>query len=219
MAKSKTKSDAETQKPNIEAEAKSKKEGEQQSSATEIDNKHTSKVPESEHNESSLTDAPEKDEESGGRGITFWVILSIGGSIAVCILLFVVAVVVGMTSGRWENVASMIAIIRDLMIILLVMEGILVGIALIAMIVQLSLLLNVLQNEISPILDNAQETVTTVKGTARFIGKHVTSPIIRAKSAVAGTRAFVRGVSDLRAMASATMDPYDDDDNESDDDD
>lgn len=192
MAKSKTKSDTEAQNTGtlpIEANSTSKSE------------ENKSSVPDQPPNETSPSDNDSKQEEdSGGRGATFWIALGIGGSIGLCLLLFVVAIIVGVASGRWENVASVIAIVRDLMIILLVLEGILIGVALIFMIVQLSLLLNVLQNEIKPILENAQQTASTMKGTASFVSKQVTSPIIRVKSTIAGTRAFLRGFRDLRSM-------------------
>jgi len=192
MAKTKTKSDAETLNINTQAEPKTTSKSVNKQTASEKSNDETAPS----------NDEPKKDGDSGGRGVTFWIILGIGGSIGLCLLLFVVAIIVGVASGKWENVASMIAIVRDLMIILLVMEGILVGVALIFMILQLSLLLNVLQNEIKPILENAQQTASTVKGTASFVSKQVASPIIRVKSTLAGTRAFFRGVSDFRAMTS-----------------
>ena len=144
----------------------------------------------------------EKEENSeGGRSFQFWIIASIGGSIGLCLLLFLVAMGAGTISGRWENVATLITIIRDLMIIFLVLEAILIGVALIVMIVQLSALVNLLQNEIEPIVQNTQQATQTVKGTAQFISTRVTKPVIRTYASLAGLGAFVK---ELRLIRRAT---------------
>ncbi len=62
-----------------------------------------------------------------------------------------------------DDAANWVGMIRDVFIIVLAMEGMLMGIALIVLILQLAALVNVLQNEIKPIVDNANETVTTVR--------------------------------------------------------
>lgn len=160
----------------------------------ENDQKQTEPMPPVEEPEQ----APTSEDENDGRGVTFWAILGVGGSIGLCLLLFVVALIVGVASGRWEDIGSIIAVIRDLFIILLVLEGILIGIALIVMILQLAALLNVLQNEIKPIIESSQQAVDTVRGTANFVSKHVTRPVIRAKSFVTGSGVFVREIFGIR---------------------
>lgn len=136
-----------------------------------------------------------------GRSWQFYVSGGIGAVIAILLCILLVAILIALFNGPTSNAASFVSIMRDLFIILLVMEGIVVGVALIVLIVQLANLVNILQNEIKPIVDSAQEAVSTVKGTAEFMSKNVTEPAIKASSYLAGARALLREVSGLnRAM-------------------
>ncbi|NDJ86869.1 MAG: hypothetical protein GYB66_13380 [Chloroflexi bacterium] len=152
---------------------------------------------------STETSEPGSDEDSD-RGFRFWMLAGIGGSIGLCIALFVVAVTVGVASGRWASVADLIAIVRDLFIILLVLELILVGVALIVMILQLSALMNILQNEVKPILESTQQAANTVRGTSDFMSKHVTKPVIRSMAYFSGMRIFLREVRMIRKSTQPT---------------
>ncbi len=80
--------------------------------------------------------------------------------------------------------------IRDVMIILLAVEGLLIGVALLVLVVQMGLLLYVLHEEIRPILRDFQEAAHTLKGTSEFVSEHVARPVIRAKGYVAMVKAL-----------------------------
>jgi len=69
--------------------------------------------------------------------------------------------------------------IRDLFIIFLALESLVIGIALVILIVQLSSLINLLQNEIRPIINSTSDTVNTLKGTATFISDNLSEPVIK----------------------------------------
>lgn len=69
--------------------------------------------------------------------------------------------------------------IRDLFIILMALESLVIGIALVILIVQLSSLINLLQNEIRPIINSTSDTVNTLKGTATFISDNLSEPVIK----------------------------------------
>lgn len=69
--------------------------------------------------------------------------------------------------------------IRDVFIIFMALESLIIGIALVVLIVQLSTLINLLQNEIRPIINSTSETVNTLKGTAAFISSNLTEPVIK----------------------------------------
>ncbi len=158
-----------------------------------------------ETNNSTTSSTDSVSEEAKGffknRGWQFYVILGIGGIIAILLLVLIVAIAIGWIAGKTSDTASVVAIVRDLFIILLTLEGILIGVALIVLIVQLAKLVNILQNEIQPIVDSAQEAVSTVKGTAEFMSKNVTTPAIKASSYLAGARAFIR---EMRAISRLT---------------
>jgi hypothetical protein len=60
------------------------------------------------------------------------------------------------------------------------------GFVLILLIVQLARLINLLQNEIRPILESTNETTRTLRGTAVFMSDHLTEPVIKANESLAG---------------------------------
>jgi ABC-type dipeptide/oligopeptide/nickel transport system permease component len=76
--------------------------------------------------------------------------------------------------------------IRDIFIIFMALESLLIGVALIVLIVQLASLINLLQNEVRPILDATNETVNHLRGTAEFLGENVVEPVIKLNGYLAG---------------------------------
>ncbi len=78
--------------------------------------------------------------------------------------------------------------IRDLFIIFMAIEMLLVGIAVIVLIIQIAQLTNLLQNEVKPILSSTTETVNMLKGTVRFLSDNLVEPVIKVNSTVAGGR-------------------------------
>ncbi len=109
--------------------------------------------------------------------------LIIGG--IVILVLIIVAVVLllradNATTGR----------VRDVFIIFMALESIVIGAALVVLIVQLATLINLLQNEIRPIIKSTNDTVNTLKGTVTFISENLTEPVIKLNSYLAGIKQF-----------------------------
>ncbi len=59
--------------------------------------------------------------------------------------------------------------VRDIFIIFLAVEFLVIGIALVVLIVQLASLINLFNNEVRPILKTTTETVNHLKGTTEFL--------------------------------------------------
>jgi hypothetical protein len=78
--------------------------------------------------------------------------------------------------------------IRDVFIIVVALESLVIGVALIVLIVQLASLINLIQNEVRPILNATNETVNTLRGTAEFLGENVVEPVIKLNGYLAGLR-------------------------------
>ena len=78
--------------------------------------------------------------------------------------------------------------IRDIFIIFMALESFIVGLALIVLVVQLATLINLLQNEIKPILNSTNETVNTLRGTATFLSDNIAEPVIKLNESVAVIR-------------------------------
>jgi hypothetical protein len=81
--------------------------------------------------------------------------------------------------------------IRDIFIIVLALESLIIGAALVILVVQLALLLNMLQNEIKPILETTRRTVNTLKGTTSFLSEHAVKPVINIGSMAAGIKRLI----------------------------
>lgn len=69
--------------------------------------------------------------------------------------------------------------IRDVFIIFLALESMVMGIALVVLIIQLANLINLLNNELRPIINSTSETVNTLKGTAKFVSNNLAEPVIK----------------------------------------
>ena len=82
--------------------------------------------------------------------------------------------------------------IRDIFIIFMALESLLLGLALVVLIIQLARLINLLQNEIKPILDSTNQTVSTLRGTTAFLSDNLVEPIIKMNEYFAGLQQALR---------------------------
>ncbi len=79
-------------------------------------------------------------------------------------------------------------VVRDLFIIFIALEVLIVGALLSILIWQIYRLIRMLREEIVPVLRSTQEAANTVKGTASFVGEHVVSPVAKASGYLVGLR-------------------------------
>jgi MFS family permease len=109
-------------------------------------------------------------------GIIFFALLLIAG---------IVIAIIALTSH--PNAASNW---RDIFIIFLAVESLIVGVAVVVLLLQVASLINLVQNEIKPILYSTSETVNTLRGTTEFLSETVVEPVIKLNSSIAGLRRF-----------------------------
>jgi hypothetical protein len=88
----------------------------------------------------------------------------------------------------------MLASLRDLSIVLVALEVIVINIMLVVLIIQITRLIRLLREEVLPILYSTQETVSTMRGTATFVGDRVVQPVVRISSFSAGVRGALAGL-------------------------
>ncbi|MDX2140434.1 MAG: hypothetical protein SF123_20290 [Chloroflexota bacterium] len=122
---------------------------------------------------------------------------------AVMVLVIVGIILIGVllalgSRGTIEQFASWVQVIRDLFIIFLALQGVFIIIALTVLILQVARLINLLQNEVQPILKNTQETVKTATGTVQFVSENVTSPLVKISGFLAGTGVFLSNLGGIR---------------------
>ncbi len=87
---------------------------------------------------------------------------------------------------------SIVATIRDIAIIFLAVETIVIGAILIVLIWEIRNLAKMLQNDIKPILQSADETARTVRGTATFVSDNFVTPLVRVSSFTSGVLEALR---------------------------
>jgi len=111
-----------------------------------------------------------------------WILTGIIAGVLLLVALFVWAII------ALSSHPAAAANIRDIFIIFLALESLLVGAALVVLIIQLASLINLLQNEVKPILKSTNETVNTLRGTSEFLSENLVEPVIKLNSYLAGLK-------------------------------
>ncbi len=122
---------------------------------------------------------PEQEPSQPSSGKLWLVIL-----LAVLILGLIVTAIVFLSKASLEATSH----IRDIFIIFMAFESIVIGVALVVLVVQISTLINLLQNEVKPILKSTKETVDTLKGTSEFLSSNLVEPVIKMNGYLAGLK-------------------------------
>lgn len=133
---------------------------------------------------------------SSGFDLKRIVIIASAALIGLIVLLFVLALVLTLVTNG--DFAATIRIIRDLVIIFLALEGILIVLSVAVLTLQVARLVNLLQNEVKPILLNTQETVKTAQSTVEFMSTNLTEPVIRASGFLTGASVLLTNLFGLR---------------------
>ena len=130
-----------------------------------------------------------------GMSITRVLILAVGGLIGLVVILFIIGLIMALTDiERWSLAISML---RDYVVIVMTIIGILivVGIALLAF--QIARLVSLFRSEGQVILSDTRETVSSARGTVEFVGKTTVEPVINTSRFVSGLVAFLREIVKL----------------------
>jgi hypothetical protein len=123
---------------------------------------------------------PPEEQPVSGKSSKLWLVIVLG----VVIIALIVTGIVFLSRAGADTTGK----VRDIFIILMALESIVIGVVLIILVVQLASLINLLQNEVKPILKSTSETVNTLKGTTAFLSENLTNPVIKINSSVAGAK-------------------------------
>ena len=137
----------------------------------------------------------EKQDDDGGVSRYLWI-----GAAALAvpvILVFLAGIGLAFLTDA-QQTAPRMAIIRDSLIIIMVLEGILIVVALAVLVIQMIRLSVMLRDESLSILNNAQETVETAKGTAQFMSKNLVRPVIDFQTFATMVTRFIRETTRIR---------------------
>ena len=116
------------------------------------------------------------------RNLTFLVV-----AIGVLILAGVIFSIIALSGMDSDGTGK----IRDIFIIFMAVEFLIIGIALVILIIQLASLINLLNNEVKPILKSTTETVNTLKGTTQFLSDTMVGPVIKLNEYLAGLKKLI----------------------------
>ncbi len=100
----------------------------------------------------------------------------------IILLLITVGAIIFLLNAPMSTVVR----IRDIFIIFMAIQSLLTGFVLVILIIQVARLINLLQNEIKPILESTNETVSTLRGTATFLSDNFAGPVIKMNEYLAG---------------------------------
>ena len=116
--------------------------------------------------------------------------LSIAGIVIGVIILLAVVITCIVLLMLPSTDINTVARIRDVFIIFMALESLLIGFVLVILIVQLARLTNLIQNEVKPILDSTNETVSNLRGTTAFLSANLVEPVIKLNEYLAALQKF-----------------------------
>ena len=92
-----------------------------------------------------------------------------------------------------------LAVVRDIAIVVLALESIIVGIVLALLLWQVRSLTKLLQEQIKPMLDSMRETVGTVKGATSLVSETIVTPAVKLGGFFAGARRALQVMLSFKA--------------------
>jgi hypothetical protein len=107
--------------------------------------------------------------------------MTIGIIAAVVLVLIIAGFVLMIQSGTT-------GVVRDVIIILLALESLIVVGLMLVLVFQVISLVRMLRDEVKPLLESAQDTLATARGTTTYVSKKVVSPSIAVAGSLAGLR-------------------------------
>lgn len=119
-----------------------------------------------------------------------WIAIIVG----VIVLAALIVGTVLMANAPAETTAK----IRDIFIVFMALTALIFTAALVVLILQVATLINLLQNEIKPILHTTQDTLNNVKGTTQFMSNNLVAPVIKMNEYAAGAKKFFETLRFIR---------------------
>lgn len=108
----------------------------------------------------------------------------IGIGVAVVLILIIAGFVLMIQGG-------VTGVVRDIVIIFLAVESLVLVGLMVVLVIQMTLLVRMMRDEVRPLIASAQETVNSARGTTQFVSRKIVTPTANAAANVARvTRMF-----------------------------
>lgn len=119
---------------------------------------------------------------------------SLGGTI---VLIFVIGLLL-ILSSPLEATALRLTYLRNIVFIILALEGVTIVGSLALLVIQITRLINLLSREVRPMLASTRSVVDSAKGTVEFVGDTVAQPVVQAGGILSGARVVMRDIGGIR---------------------
>ncbi|MFC2052675.1 hypothetical protein ACFLV7_00025 [Chloroflexota bacterium] len=94
--------------------------------------------------------------------------------------------------------------IRNIFIIFIALASLLVGLSFVILMVQLARFINLLNNEVQPILESTDETVSNLRGTTEFLSDNLVGPVIKMNEYISGILQLFQAIGLARNSSKST---------------
>ena len=94
--------------------------------------------------------------------------------------------------------------IRNIFIIFMALASLLVGLTFVILMVQLARFINLLNNEVQPILQSTDETVSNLRGTTEFLSDYLVEPVIKMNEYISGILQLFQTIGLARKTSKST---------------
>jgi hypothetical protein len=107
-------------------------------------------------------------------------------TIIISLVVLLILVLLGLTIFGLTVNPALTENIRDIFVIFLAFESIIIGAALVILVIQITKLINLLNNEIRPMIEATNETIHNLRGTTKFLSENMVEPVVKLNSYMAG---------------------------------
>jgi hypothetical protein len=118
----------------------------------------------------------------------------------IIVLVFLVGLLLVLLTPDITATAARMQYFRDIVMIVVLVQGITVIVAIATLIVQVSRLIIVLKQEASPVLQDTQEVARTAKQTTSFLSKQIAQPLVQFGGLIAGLGILLRDIGGIRRV-------------------
>ena len=102
----------------------------------------------------------------------------IGIGVAVVVILIIAGFVLMINGG-------VTGVVRDILIIFLALESLILVGLMVVLVIQMTMLVRMMRDEVRPLIASAQETVNSARGTTQFVSRKIVTPTAEAAANVA----------------------------------
>jgi hypothetical protein len=133
------------------------------------------------------------------------ILIAILVPLIVMVIIVILAVVAALIDV--QGAAEAVRIVRDLLLIFIALELGLIFLSVVVLLVQVARLLNLLTEELQPLLETTQETAQTAQNTVEFAGRNVLTPAIELAGSAAAFSVIFGSLFGLRRAYSRATKP------------